>query len=136
MDDTITVWVPLQAVAKQRPRLTRKRRGGRNIAYTPQATRNFEVQVADIVRSAIPEGFHFGSKPVCVTVEIHKTGFSLQIEPAESSVRPVGIRGDIDNITKAIFDGLNGVVWDDDRQVELMSVGFVGVPRKGTQYGG
>jgi hypothetical protein len=40
----------------------------------------------------------------------------------------------VDNICKAILDGLNGVAWDDDRQVELMTVHFVGIPRKGTHY--
>jgi len=29
-----------------------------------------------------------------------------------------GRPGDLDNIEKAIFDGLNGIVWYDDRQIE------------------
>jgi Holliday junction resolvase RusA-like endonuclease len=58
----------------------------------------------------------------------------VEVFPLECSVRPVGIRGDVDNICKAVLDGLNGVAWDDDRQVEMMEVHFVGVPRKGTQY--
>jgi len=33
-----------------------------------------------------------------------------------------GRPGDIDNIAKAVFDGLNGVVWYDDRQVAEMHV--------------
>lgn len=130
----IEIWIPLKAVAKQRARLSRRRKGRRNVAYTPQPTRNFESEVGRLVREALPEGFSFGQKPVCVNIEIHKDGFLLEVEHAESSVRPVGIRGDIDNIVKSIFDGCNSVMWDDDRQVELLSVGFVGVPRKGTQF--
>ena len=131
---TISLWVPHKVVAKQRARLTRKRRGRKNVAYTPQPTKHFEANVADAVRAALPEGFSFGQKPVCVNIEIHQDGFLLEVEYAECSVRPVGVRGDIDNIVKSIFDGCNGVMWDDDRQVELLSVGFVGVPRKGTQF--
>lgn len=33
-----------------------------------------------------------------------------------------GRPGDVDNIAKAVFDGLNGVVWYDDRQVAEMHV--------------
>lgn len=130
----ISVWVPHKVVAKQRARLTRRRRGRKNVAYTPQPTRDFEAQVAAAVRAATPEGFSFREKPVCVNIEIHQDGFLLEVQHAECSVRPVGVRGDIDNIVKSIFDGCNGVVWDDDRQVELMTVGFVGVPRKGTMF--
>lgn len=132
----IDVWVPLPVVAKQRARLTRRRRGRRNVAYTPQATRDFESQVGELVRDAVLPNQSFGSEPVCVTIEIHKTGFRLLVENAECSVRPIGVRGDIDNYVKSIFDGLNGVIWNDDRQVELINVGFVGEPRKGTFYKG
>lgn len=128
----IDVWVPLPVVAKQRARLTRRRRGRRNVAYTPQATRNFESQVGELVRDALPANQSFGSQPVCVTLEIHKEGFRLVVETAECSVRPIGVRGDLDNYVKSILDGLNGVLWKDDRQVELLTVAFVGVPRKGT----
>mgnify|MGYP003641671900 CR=1 FL=1 len=31
-------------------------------------------------------------------------------------------RGDIDNFTKAIFDSLNGRLWEDDRQIEKLYV--------------
>lgn len=128
----MSVWFPLVAVAKQRARLTRARRGRRTRAYTPQKTKHFEDQVADIYREA--GGTHWGSAPVGLEIEIHKDGFSVEVFPTESSVRPVGVRGDIDNMVKAIQDGLNGVAWNDDRQVEMLMVYFVGVPRKGTEW--
>ena len=132
----IDVWVPIKPVAKQRPRLARRRKGRGNVAYTPIPTRNFEAAVADHVRREI--GCHplFGEQPVCVRIEIHTDGFHLHVSHAEASVRPNGIRGDIDNIVKSIFDGLNDVTWKDDKQVEAMEVVFVGVPRKGTTYVG
>lgn len=126
------MWIDLKAVAKQRARLTRPRRGRRSRAYTPEKTVHFENSLAERYRAQ--NGEHWGDKPVGVSIEIHKDGFEVQVYPLECSVRPVGIRGDVDNMTKAIFDGLNGVAWNDDRQVELLEVAFVGVPRKGTFY--
>lgn len=132
----VEVWVPLKAVAKQRPRMTKRRRGRASFAYTPQPTKDFEAEVGRLVREKVPEGIVFGTEPVCVNIDVYQSGFLLSVEHAECSVRPIGVRGDIDNLVKSIFDGLNGVLWHDDRQVELMSVGFVGVPRKGTEHVG
>lgn len=126
------MWIDLKAVAKQRARLTRPRRGRRSRAYTPQKTKHFEDSLAEAYRSQ--GGTHWGAVPVGLQIEIHKDGFDVQVFPLECSVRPVGIRGDVDNYVKAIQDGLNGVAWDDDRQVEMLVVHFVGVPRKGTEY--
>lgn len=131
----VEIWVPLKAVAKQRPRMTKRRRGRPSVAYTPKPTKDYEAEIGRLVREAVPEGVMFGSEPVCVNIDIHKSGFLLSVEHASCSVRPVGIRGDLDNLVKSIFDGLNGVLWEDDRQVELLNVGFVGLPRKGTEYG-
>lgn len=126
------IWIPLRAVAKQRARLTRPRRGRKSRAYTPQATVHFENGVAE--HYVANGGIHYGKIPLGISIEIHKDGMDVTVYPLECSVRPVGVRGDIDNITKAILDGLNGVAWDDDRQIELLDITFVGVPRKGTEY--
>lgn len=126
------IWIPLKAVAKQRARMTRPRRGRKSRAYTPQPTVHFENGVA--AGYVAEGGTHYGKMPVGVSIEIHKDGFTVEVFPLECSVRPVGIRGDVDNICKSVLDGLNGVAWDDDRQVELMTVHFVGIPRKGTDY--
>jgi Holliday junction resolvase RusA-like endonuclease len=126
------IWIPLRAVAKQRARLTRPRRGRKSRAYTPQPTVHFENGVA--AGYVAEGGIHYGKIPLGISVEIHKDGFSVDVFPLECSVRPVGVRGDIDNCVKSILDGLNGVAWDDDRQIELLDITFVGAPRKGTSY--
>lgn len=130
----VELWFPFPPVAKQRARLTRRRRGKQNFAYTPQATKHFEDMVAQEAAKVFADNPTFGNKPVVVEIEIEKEGFKVTISHAEQSVRPVGLRGDIDNYVKSIFDGLNGVAWDDDRQVELLEVSFIGEPRKGSQY--
>lgn len=112
--------------------MTRPRRGRKSRAYTPQATVHFENGVAE--HYVANGGTHHGKIPLGISVEIHKDGFSVEVFPLECSVRPVGLRGDIDNCVKSVLDGLNGVAWDDDRQIELLDITFVGVPRKGTDY--
>ncbi len=121
------LWFPFKAVSKQRPRLGRRRK-----AFTPQRTKDFEDAVAAAwTASGLP---HYEGIPICMEVDIHKDGFMVRIQPAECSVRPVGILGDLDNMLKSISDGLNGVAFKDDKQIELVTVGLVGVPRKGTDY--
>lgn len=44
--------------------------------------------------------------------------------------------GDIDNYVKAILDGLNGVAWDDDRQVRELHVVILDPPKKKKGGGG
>jgi len=114
--------------------MTKRRRGRPSVAYTPKPTKDYEAEIGRLVREAVPEGVVFGSEPVCVELDIYQSGFLLAVEHASSSVRPVGVRGDLDNLVKSIFDGVNGVLWDDDRQVELLTVGFVGAPRRGTEF--
>lgn len=126
------MWIPVKVVAKQRARLTRPRRGRKMRAFTPQQTVHFENAIAEFY--AANGGVNHGTIPVGVSVEIHIDGFNVEVYPLECSVRPVGVRGDVDNIVKAILDGLNGVAWHDDRQVEMFDVAFVGAPRKGTEW--
>ena len=38
-------------------------------------------------------------------------------------------RRDVDNIAKAIADGLNGIAWEDDSQVTSLSVSRAGIDR-------
>lgn len=129
MVEPIVFDIKIPAVAKQRARLGRKRRGRKQMAYTPQPTKDFESSVADHIRENLGSHQGFGATPVCVTIDIYKDGFRLAVEPAECSVRPIGIRGDLDNYVKSISDACNMVLWNDDRQVELLTVGFVGIPR-------
>jgi Holliday junction resolvase RusA-like endonuclease len=128
---TQTLWLPFPAVVKARPRLGRRRK-----AYTPQYTVDFERKVREFWHE---NGHHFGNVPVYVGVEIHKEGIQVTIHELEESVRPVGIKGDVDNYVKAILDGLQPhkahpeaglAAFVDDKMVEWFEVKFVGVPRK------
>lgn len=53
----------------------------------------------------------------------------MNVTRTADSVRPVGIRGDIDNYLKSILDGLNKVAWTDDKLVESVTLNFDGPAR-------
>lgn len=89
------VFVPGHPVPKGRPRLGR---GGH--VYTPEATRAWEELVATYWRLQAGDTTFDGKVAVTLTFRFHG-----------------GTKGDIDNLQKAILDGLNGVAWRDDRQV-------------------
>lgn len=118
-------FIPVAAVAKQRARLGRRRK-----AFTPEKTVSFETAIRNWWRE---NSIHLGDLPVGMEVEIERHGFWVRIYEMDGFHRPINIRGDVDNYVKSIMDGLNGVAYDDDRQVEQFSVKFLGdvrPPRK------
>ena len=97
-------------IGKSRPRFGRTKAGG-VVTYTPQKTRDYEralksfAQVAMIGKTVL-EG------PVKVTITAY---FSHKTKTGWHVSRP-----DLDNIIKAILDGLNGVVFKDDACVSIL----------------
>lgn len=105
---------------KGRPRFTRS-----GHTYTPAQTRTYERRVRD---SAIAElrrrGMTFnpvGAAPVMVAM-IARFGLPKSISRKEREARLAGLKApnkpDTDNISK-VKDALNGVLWDDDKQVNI-----------------
>jgi crossover junction endodeoxyribonuclease RusA len=92
-------------VPKGRPRLGK---GGH--VYTPQNTRDFEEWVGISSRVRFP-------KPLECDVAV-RLRFYLHGKK----------RGDLDNYWKAISDGMNGVVFRDDRQVVKVDAEIVSCP--------
>jgi crossover junction endodeoxyribonuclease RusA len=105
----VRFWVSGKPQAKQRPRVGK---GGR--IYTPRETAEYEAHVGWCWREAGGERIEKGT---AVRVELHvsKDGVEVVVEPAED--RRHTARADLDNIAKSVLDGLNGVAFDDDRQV-------------------
>jgi len=93
-------------VGKARPRFSR--RGNKVVTFTPRETQIYEQNVKSLAQVAML-GKVMLEGPVKVTITAYfahkkKTGWHIS-------------RPDIDNVVKAILDGLNGVVFADDAVV-------------------
>lgn len=103
--------VPGRPVPKLRHRV--RLYGGLIQSYTPKQVREYEERVGWCAKAA---GVQPLPGPVAVRVKVYL-----------AKGRPVG---DVDNYTKSILDGLNGIAWEDDQQIEvLMARKIMGVPR-------
>lgn len=121
-ENTIERWrvefvVPGDPRGKQRPRLAR---GG--ATYTPRETVVYEKEVrAAYYRSLGREGYerpHDGPVAVSITAYygIPKSATKAQREKIARDDRPLK-KPDVDNVEKIIMDALNGVAYEDDKQV-------------------
>lgn len=115
----IVFTVPGQPIGKGRPRVAS--RGGKFAQlYTPAKTASYEGLVAMAGRTAM-DGRDLIAGPVAVSLDIRlaiPVSWSKKKQAAAlSGLVAATKKPDIDNVEKAIFDGLNGVVWDDDVQV-------------------
>lgn len=96
-----------QPQGKARPRFANGR------VYTPKATKDYEEKVKKAYLTAANGygGYGFGDKPVILKI----TAF---LKKAKSNKRICATtKPDLDNIVKAVLDGLNGVAFFDDKQV-------------------
>lgn len=95
---TMTFVIPDQPVGKGRPRVVNGH------AYTPERTRTHENKIVMLARNAM---ILSGEEPFTGLVSI-SIWFYLPNHRSEP---------DIDNLIKAVLDGLNGVAYTDDKQV-------------------
>lgn len=120
----VTFTINTQPIAKGRPRLTT--RGGFARAYTPRKTADYELAVRAACAKAMADTPPLEG-PVAVVLDFY-------IQPPKSwskrkkAAPPMHTgRPDLDNLTKSVLDGMNGVAWLDDGQVVII--------RASKQYG-
>lgn len=103
----IDLKVPLDAVPQGRPRFANGR------AIDPQRSRDFKEAFRLFVQSKLHAEYQL-EKPLetPLVVEIY-----FYRSKARFKRRTDMKFGDIDNLTKAVLDALNGVTWKDDRQI-------------------
>lgn len=128
----ITFVVPGQPVAKGRPKVSTA--GGFSRLYTPAKTVSYEGLVAHSASVAMA-GTAPIEGPVSASLDIvmqvpASWSKKKQLQAVAGQIRPT-TKPDADNVIKAIFDGMNGVVWRDDVQV----VDFSGRKRYGDTPG-
>lgn len=90
---------------KERPRVTR---GGRT--FTPKATLEAEALIRQAYDGPLFEG------PVAITT-MFRPDKTLVLIGDEEWWGTSPLRGDIDNYVKTVLDGLQGVAYENDRQV-------------------
>lgn len=115
----ISFFVPGTPQGKQRHRVTVI--GGKARQYTPGKTAAYEGLVAHAAAQAM-------TGMALITGPVEVSELRIRITPPESwsqkkkrealagAIVPTKVP-DVDNVEKAIFDGMNGVVWHDDKQV-------------------
>lgn len=114
----LTFTVPGNPVGKGRQRVAMRGKFAQH--YTPEKTASYESLVRYAGHQAMNgRGLLTGAVSVrldvCCPIPASWSG-KKQEQAARDVVRPT-TKPDLDNIAKAIFDGLNGVVWKDDVQV-------------------
>ena len=114
--------VPGQPVAKGRPKVDARGKFAR--VYTPEKTVNYEGLVAHSAQTAM-NGRQLFSGPVAVELDIRisipASWSGKRKDMAQRGEIAATKRPDADNVEKAVFDGMNGVVWVDDVQVVQVS---------------
>ena len=112
--------IPGKAVAKGRARAF-KTPGGHIGHYTPKKTAQFENLVALAFSARVGGGWTPHEGPVSVTLlfrmAIPKSKPAWWREMAATRAVPHTSRPDLDNMEKAVMDGLNGIAFKDDSQV-------------------
>jgi Holliday junction resolvase RusA-like endonuclease len=105
-------------VPKGRPRFAR--RGKFVSTYSPKTTVDYETKVSDAAKQAMGSQKPLeGPVVACIyiTLPIPASYTKKRFKACLSGEERPTKRSDIDNFCKAIFDGMNGIVFSDDSQV-------------------
>ena len=119
---TISIFIPGEPVSKGRPRVYRTAKGIRGV--TPEKTRNYEAAVQLLARQVMA-----GSSPmqeaIGVTIDakftIPKSWKKDDRQAAAYGLMAHTKRPDIDNVVKAVLDGMSGIVFNDDSQITALN---------------
>jgi Holliday junction resolvase RusA-like endonuclease len=108
----IKIEIPGSVTAKARPRATRT-----GTIYTPARTASYEAVVRDLAARAMDGRAPF-DVPLDVAITVYRpipASWSRRRQAAAlaGDLHP-GSRPDLDNLAKAICDGLNGIAYRDD----------------------
>jgi Holliday junction resolvase RusA-like endonuclease len=94
-----------------RPRAKGRPRFGRGRAYTPKGTVDAERLIAEAYAGPKFDG------PVSLSCVFSDKRVVISITPMDADS---GLRGDVSNYLKLVEDALNGLAYDDDRQVHRL----------------
>jgi Holliday junction resolvase RusA-like endonuclease len=104
---TYEIFIPIEPVPKGRPRFTRF-----GHTYNPPKTRIYEQNVSLFLKSK------FKDNPLENAVWLEIT-FMLPVLKTKKRLLPT-VKPDVDNLSKAILDSANGILWTDDKLIISM----------------
>ncbi len=82
-------------------------------------------QAAGTIAQGVRRGRPKLEGPVGIELVVTAEGIVFEVwETAVSKARAKRLRGDLDNYAKALIDALQGVLYDNDRQVETITARF------------
>lgn len=101
-----------EVMGKPRPRVNRNGR-----VWTPKKFKDYEKKIADAYLAA---GGAVLNGEICLTVSICRK--MPNSRPKRLINEPDTYKPDVDNIAKLVLDALNGVAYEDDKQVTQLHV--------------
>ena len=127
--------IPTEGVPKGRPRFANY--GGFVRTYTDKKTRDFETTVAYLAKEAMQKaGFpraESGAVRLCLKFffpPLKSWTKAQRLRLAQCIELPKTTKPDVDNLGKAVCDGLNGIVYRDDAMVASLGIEKVFADRK------
>ncbi len=109
-------FVPGKVQGKARPRFSSRS----GTVYTPGRTKSYERQIAEAYEAQNGPCFQGGvAVMIDATFQIPKSWTRAKKADAMKGKLTPG-KPDIDNILKVVLDGLNGIAYEDDKQVVLV----------------
>lgn len=112
-----------KAVGKQRPRFNSRSKQ----TYTPSKTKDFEKLIANTCTiHMLKNRIETSNKPCKVVIDvmasIPKSYTKKRHRECIEGIELPAKKPDIDNIAKAVMDGLNKVAYEDDTQVVTLTI--------------
>lgn len=133
MSSRIRFVVYVDPQPKLRPRFNMMSRR----VYTPEKVHSFQNEVRQQVVLAYGDSVEYPifSVDVPLSVDLDFISKLPKVHPGSKISHSLGLhwRGngdDIDNLAKSVMDGLNGVLWEDDRQIVEMRMRKLFASRK------
>lgn len=113
-----------EPTGKGRPRFSN--RGGFPRAYTPKKTKVYEDLIKDEYKACYPRFVFAPNRPLLLIVNAFmpipkSTTKKSRNSMIQGEARPIK-KPDADNILKSVADALNGVAYEDDKQVVSMTI--------------
>ena len=105
----IGFFVPGKPQGKSRPRFSR------NVVYTPKETLQYEKHIASCFTGNMLQGPLFVD--ITAFFSIPKSYTKAQRKAIEDGILAPTKKPDADNIGKVVMDALNGVAYEDDKQI-------------------